>query len=126
MFKLKTLFTLLSASAVSGLSAAASAPAQPTTAPSVPSTAGAAPGIFTLNAGAVPVTERTRLGERKLLVLEGEYARKLDWNFGAQAANDGVLVAMPRANSKTYECGDNDGNGPGGGGCAPDTDDFFE
>jgi len=120
MLKLKSLFTLLSASAVSTLSAAAG------TQPKLPPAADAAPGIFTLSAGPAPITERTRVGERKLLVLEGEYAHRLGWTYGSEAANDGVRVAAGRAGSKTYDCGDQDGNGPGGGGCVPDTDDHFD
>ncbi len=89
--------------------------------------------IFTLGGDAAPVTDRTRLGERALSRLERAFARRLGWNpegcpgggpEGPPRDPGGGNVDPVAAGSKTWEC-PNDGNGPGGGGCFPDSDETF-
>ena len=91
------------------------------------SVATGAAGIFTLSAGPIPVTEATRLGERKIMALEEAYARKLGWlpqEYSAAAQADEKLAMRPSGISGTWDC-TGGGNDPGGGGCSPDKDDGF-
>lgn len=107
--KSKKLFAMISASAIPAmLPAVVLADAQETTPglDKVFEVQGAA-GIFTLSAGPIPVTERTRVGERKLMVLEDEYARKLGWlppEHGV-AGKEGKKLAMAASKTLT-DCTD--------------------
>jgi hypothetical protein len=88
--------------------------------------------IFTLGGDGPPITDQTRVGERQLNRLERAYARRLGWNpegcpgtdLGPPRPPGGGDVDPVSAGSKTWEC-PNDGNGPGGGGCFPDSDEPF-
>lgn len=121
--KIKKVFTLMSVSTLSAMaSAAVSADIQKSGQETVSGLdkSAAAPGvagIFTLSAGPIPVTERTLEGQRKFMVLEESYARKLGWLPSEHSAVSSTedKLAM-RATSKTLEC-------TGDGGCPDSTED---
>jgi hypothetical protein len=78
--------------------------------------------IFTLGVGAIPVTERSKLGDQRLRTLEEGFAARLGLNmFGAgESAVPEQYAMRPICCSKTIDCEISPGDG-----CVNDTDDSF-
>lgn len=88
------------------------------TGPAVPQ----AESIFTLGGGVLPVTDRARLGDRRLRAMEVEFAARLGLDLaGAGVSATSEQYAMrPICCSKTIDCEISPTDG-----CVNDTDDSF-
>jgi hypothetical protein len=78
--------------------------------------------IFTLGVGAIPVTERSKLGDQRLRTLEEEFAARLGLNMfgaGGESAVPEQYAMRPICCSKTIDCEISPGD------CVNDTDDSF-
>ena len=78
--------------------------------------------IFTLGVGAIPVSERSKLGDQRLRTLEEEFAARLGLNMfgaGGESAVPEQYAMRPICCSKTIDCEIMPGH------CVYDTDDSF-